>query len=175
MANTTLGIYPVFDNKFMIGINGIDSVGTTRATPNDMREVSCLESFSVSFDNGVEEFKPLEEKGWTRRMLTGKSFSITLNGKRDVGNEGNDYLAGMVFKTGRAATTKFEWMMVDGTLVKCDCVVNVTAVGGDSTNIEALEVEFLSEGKPEIIPAETAKSTYGTNPDGSIQYPPVEA
>ena len=138
-------IFPVFDNKFEV------QIPMREGKPAHYVPVSCLESLSVSFDNGVEEFKPLEEKGWTRRMLTGKAFSITLNGKRDVGNEGNDYINSFSFSTGRDAVAHFRWTMVDDTCVDFDGVVNVTALGGDSTNVDALEVEFLSEGKPTVI------------------------
>mgnify|MGYP003294988451 CR=1 FL=1 len=140
-------IFPVFNNQFKIGTKGLAS------TQEDMKSISNLESFSVSFDNGVEEFSPMEAQGWKRRLLTAKSFSISLNGKRDVGDVGNDYVASMYFVTGTAAYTKFEWTMIDGTKVAFNCVVNCTAAGGDSTAIDALEFEVLSDGKPEVTPA----------------------
>ena len=111
-------IFPVFNNQFKIGTNGLES------TSEDMVSISNLESFSVSFDNGVEEFTPMEAQGWKRRLLTAKSFSISLNGKRDVGDVGNDYVASMYFVTGTAAYTKFEWTMIDGTKVAFNCIVN---------------------------------------------------
>lgn len=140
-------IFPVFNNQFKIGTNGLES------TSEDMVSISNLESFSVSFDNGVEEFTPMEAQGWKRRLLTAKSFSISLNGKRDVGDVGNDYVASMYFVTGTGAYTKFEWTMIDGTKVAFNCIVNCTAAGGDSTAIDALEFEVLSDGKPEVTPA----------------------
>ena len=145
-------ILPVFKNKFAIGTAGLES------TDEQMMPISCLESFSVSFDNGVEEFSPMEEEGWKRRLLTAKSFSIALNGKRDIGDAGNDYVADMYFVTGTGASTKFQWTMIDGTVVNFNCIVNCTSAGGDSTAIDALEFEVLSDGKPEVIPAATETS-----------------
>lgn len=143
-------ILPVFNNQFKIGTKGIIS------TEADMQSIASLESFSVSFDNGVEEYTPMEAQGWKRRLLTAKSFSISLNGKRDVGDKGNDYVASLYFVTGAAATTKFEWTMIDGTKVEFNCIVNCTAAGGDSTAIDALEFEVLSDGKPIVTPAPAA-------------------
>ena len=142
-------ILPVFNNQFKIGTKGINS------EDKDMVSIASLESFSVSFDNGVEEYTPMEAQGWKRRLLTAKSFSISLNGKRDIGDIGNDYVASLYFVTGTAASTKFEWTMIDGTKVEFNCIVNCTAAGGDSTAIDALEFEVLSDGKPTVTPATT--------------------
>ena len=93
----------------------------------------------------------MDMKGWKRRLMTAKALGITLNGKRNVGDDGNDYVAGFAFKTGQDAETKFEWTMPDGTKIEMDVIVNVTNIfGGDSTNVGALEVEVLSNGKPTV-------------------------
>lgn len=146
MATITEGVYPVFENVFKIGTKGRESAD------EDMKPIADLETFSVSFDNNIEEWTPMTTGGWKRRMMTGKSFSISLSGKRNVGDAGNDYVAGLKFKTGQAATTVFEWDMPDGTKVKFDCVANITSGGGDSTNVDGIEIEVLSDGAPTITP-----------------------
>ncbi len=148
MAGST-GVYPVFNNKFKIGINGLDSVEDT-----DMKTIADLETFSPSFDNTVEEWTPMDTEGWIRRLMTGKGFSIDLSGKRNIGDEGNDYVAGLVFKTGKDVETKFQWEFPSGAKVTFDCIVNVSNVsGGDSTNVGALEFSVMSNGKPTYTPA----------------------
>ena len=82
MART--GVYPVFENKFKIGTEGRAS------EEGSMVAVSSLETFSVEIDGNVEEWNPMESEGWTRRMVTGKSLTITLSGKREIGDPGND-------------------------------------------------------------------------------------
>ena len=68
-----------------------------------------------------------------------------------MGDPGNDYVAGLLFKNAQELESKFEWIFPDGTKVAFDCIVNVTNVGsGDSTNVGALEFEVLSNGKPTI-------------------------
>ena len=148
MAGST-GVYPVFNNKFKIGTNGLDSVEDT-----DMKTIADLETFSPSFDNTVEEWTPMDTEGWIRRLMTGKGFSIDLSGKRNIGDEGNDYVAGLVFKTGKDVETKFQWEFPSGAKVTFNCIVNVSNVsGGDSTNVGALESSVMSNGKPTYTPA----------------------
>lgn len=147
--NKTTGVYPVYENQFKIG-----------ATKETATGIADMETFSVSFDNGVEEWKPFDQEGWTRRLLTAKSVTISINGKRNVGDTGNDYVAGLAFVNGRDAEGYLGWNFPDGTLVEFEgCVFNVTNIGaGDSTAVGPLEFEALSNGKPKVTkPAESGE------------------
>ena len=145
MSKTT-GVYPVYENQFKIG-----------ATKETATSIADMETFSVSFDNGVEEWKPFDQEGWTRRLLTAKSVTISINGKRNVGDAGNDYIAGLAFVNGRDAEGYLGWTFPDGTLVEFEgAVFNVTNIGaGDSTAVGPLEFEALSNGKPKVTPGTT--------------------
>ena len=146
MAN--LGVYPVFDIDFKIGINGRES------TEQDMVVIKEMETFSPSIDGNVEEWTPMDTQGWIRRLMTGKGFSITLSGKRHEGDPGNDYVAGLAWKTGTDCSSKAEIVFPNGDKLAFDCFVNVTTpFGGDSTAVSELEVELQSDGKPEYTPA----------------------
>lgn len=140
------GVLPVYDNVFKIGTNGRDSAAEAMATIADM------ESFSVTIDNGIEEWTPMTTDGWVRRLMTAKSLTISLSGKRNIGDKGNDYCANMRWVNGQAANSVFEWDVPDGTVIKVPCVVNASTAGGDSTGVEGLEVEILSDGKPTVTP-----------------------
>lgn len=140
-------VFPVFNNQFKIGTNGLNS------EKSDMATISDLETFEVSFDNNVEEWSPMDMEGWTRRLATGKSLSITLSGKRNTEDNGNNYVSGLAFKTGTDLYSKFEWVMIDGTTVAFNCVINVTNNGGgDTTNVAGLEFEVMCDGKPTVTP-----------------------
>lgn len=145
------GVYPVFNNIFKLGTKGLLS------TEEDMKEIADCESFSVTIDNGIEEWNPMDQGGWVRRLMTAKSVSISLGGKRNVGDPGNDYVAGLAWVTGQNASTKFEWLLPSGATVDFNCVVNVTALGGDSTAVDALEIEILSDGRVNYTPAEVTE------------------
>ena len=148
MATVQSGVYPVFNNVFKIGTKGRSS------TTEDMKTIADCETFSLSMDNNVEEWTPMTTEGWIRRMQTGKGFSISISDKRNVGDEGNDYVAGKLFATGQDVETKFEWEFADGTTVSFDCIISVSNAGtGDSTNVAPLEFEVMSDGKPTVTPA----------------------
>ncbi len=139
MAKT--GVFPCYENQFKVG---------------DAKEgatfIADMETFSVSFDNGVEEWTPFDTEGWVRRLLTAKGITISVTGKRNVGDTGNDYVADKAFKNGRDAEGYFAWTFPDGTTVSWDmAVINVKNIGaGDSTAVGPLEFDVLSNGKPTI-------------------------
>lgn len=141
------GVYPCYENQFQIDTS---SSGTPA-----MKTIADCETFGVSFDNGVEEWTPFDQKGWTRRLLTSKAVTISVTAKRNVGDEGNDAVAGLAFENGRDAEKDFQWTFPDGMVIKfTGAVINVTNIGaGDSTAVAPLEFEIMSNGKPEIIPA----------------------
>lgn len=138
------GVYPVYKNQFKIG-----------ATKETATAIADMETFSVSFDNGVEEWTPMDQEGWTRRLMTAKSVTISINGKRNVGDTGNDYVAGKAFINGRDAEGYLGWIFPDGTVVDFEgAIFNVTNIGaGDSTGVAPLEFEAMSNGKPTVTPA----------------------
>lgn len=147
MAKT--GVHPVFENKFKIGIKGRSST-----EPDDMKTIAELETFSVAIDGNTEEWSPMEAEGWLRRMVTGKALTISLSGKRNIGDEGNDYVADNAWGTGTTCESKFEWEFPSGAKLAFDCVISVTNPGGgDSRNVAGLEFDVLSDGKPTYTPA----------------------
>lgn len=145
MPNSFSGVYPCYENQFKIGTVGAQTLNT----------IADMESFSVSFDDGVEEWTPFDSEGWIRRLKTAKGITISVSGKRNVGNTGNDFVAGLAFKNGRESEADVEWIFPDGTVVKFgSSVVNVTALGSaDSTSVAPLEFEVMSNGKPTVTPA----------------------
>lgn len=146
MAVTNTGVYPCYENQFAIGATGESAPTST---------IANCETFSVSIDNNVEEWTPFEAEGWTSRLMTGKSVTISVTAKRTVGDTGNDMVSDLAFKNGRSAEVNFKWTFPDGTAVVFNgAVISVTALGsGDSTAVAPLEFEVMSNGKPTITPA----------------------
>lgn len=143
-----LGVFPVYNLKFKIGTKGKTSAD------GDMVEIADLESFGISIDGSVENWTPMTTAGWARALMTGKSFSIDMKGKRNVGDEGNDYVASVAWKDGLDCSTKGEIEFPDGAKLEFDCVLNVTNVGGgDSTNVAPLEFTMQGDGRPIYTPA----------------------
>lgn len=147
--NTFSGVYPCYENQFSIDITGGD--GSTEA---NNKTIADMESFSVSIDGNVEEWSPYDMEGWMRRMVTGKSIGITVSGKRNVGDAGSDYVAGIALKTGRDCETTVTWNFPSGAKLVIPCVINVTEWGaGDSRSVAPLAFEIQSNGKPTFTPA----------------------
>lgn len=145
------GVFPVYNLKFKIGTKGKTS------TASDMVIIADLESFSISIDGTVEEWTPMDTSGWARALMTGKKFSVSLNGKRNVGDPGNDYVANIAWKDGLDCSTKGEIEFPDGAKLAFDCIINVKNVGGgDSTNVAPLEFDLQGDGKPTYTPSTAA-------------------
>lgn len=148
-AAVSSGVYPCYLNQFGIKTSG--SSTTAVYSP-----IADCETFSVSIDNNVEEWTPFTtssaDGGWTRRLMTGKSVTISVTAKRNVGDTGNDKIAGMTFANGQSACEDFQWTFPDGTVVLFpEAVISVTNPGsGDSTNVAPLEFEVMSNGAPTV-------------------------
>ena len=144
-GTTKTGVYPVYENQFKVG-----------ATKEALNTIADMATFSVALDNGVEEWNPFDQKGWVRRLMTSKSVTISISGKRNYGDTGNDFVAGMALKNGRDTEGCLEWTFPNGdTLVFESAVFNVTNWGGgDSTNVIPLEFDVMSNGKPTYTEAE---------------------
>ena len=142
------GVYPVHNNIFKINTAGRSGTDTTLVA------IADLTTFGVSVEGTNEEWFPLDQEGWARQANTGKKMSISLSGKRNFGDAGNDYVAGMMMKTGKDCETAFEWTLPDGSKLAGNCVINLTNPGGgDSTALMALEFELLIDGKPTFTAA----------------------
>lgn len=146
MANTTSGVFPCYKNQFQVGTAG--SSGT-------MNNIANCEEFSVAIDNSVEEWTAFENEGWTSRLMTGKSVTISVKAKRTIGDTGNDLIANLAFKNEKEAEVNFQWTFPDGTKVAFNnAVVSITALGtGESKGVGPLEFDVMSNGKPTITPA----------------------
>lgn len=89
-----------------------------------------------------------------RRMVTGKSITISVSGKRNVGDAGNDYVAGLALEVGSDCETTVTWNFPSGAKLVVPCVVNVTEWGaGDSRSVAPLAFDIQSNGKPTFTPA----------------------
>ncbi len=142
--NTNTGVFPCYENQFQIGSN-----------VENLVNIADMENFSVAFDNGVEEWTPYDTEGWKRRLMTAKSITITVTGKRNIGDAGNDLVAGLMFLNGRSVEKPFQWTFPDGTTVLFNnAIINVTSgPASDSTAVAPLEFEVMSNGKPVVTVA----------------------
>ncbi|AIY83208.1 hypothetical protein U729_2611 [Clostridium baratii str. Sullivan] len=141
------GVFPVYNLKFKIGTKGKAS------TPQDMQTIADMENFGIKIDGKVQDWTPMDTMGWARNLMTGKAFSVSLKGKRNVGDPGNDYVSGVAWKDGLDCSTKGEIEFPDGSKLSFDCVIDVKNIGGDdSTKVAPLEFDLKGDGKPTYTP-----------------------
>src|SRR6185437_9071945 len=132
----------------------VNTKGRVGAPPTNMAVIKDLETFQLSIDSNVEEWSPMDLQGWARQAVTGKKLTVSFSGKRNYGDPGNDYIGGLLLATGQGVESVFEWELPNGAKLTMDCVINLTSpAGGDSTNIDALEFDVLSDGLPTFVPA----------------------
>lgn len=144
MSTPISGVFPCYENQFLIDITGGDGSDEENCVP-----IADMESFSVSIDGNVEEWNPYDAQGWTNRLVTGKSVTVSVSGKRNVGDPGNDYIESIALKIGRDCNTTFIWKFPSGAKLVMPCVINVTEWGsGDSRAAAPLAFDAMSRGKP---------------------------
>lgn len=152
LTGYTSGVHANYDIKFRIDTSGLNYNGT-QPLPKTPATIMDAEGLSISIDGQVEEWNAMDAEGWTRRLLTAKSISISMTAKRNYGDTGNDYIASKFLKTGNDCYSLFTIDFPNGDALAIPCVINVTSLGGDSTSVDAIEFEILSHGKPDYIAA----------------------
>lgn len=147
MAKLLSGVAPTHAFEFGVCTTGrpADLKTATYTTVKD------AEALNISIDNGVESWNPMDQKGWARNLMTAKSLSIGMGGKRNYGDAGNDYVAGLALKTGQDANSALKITFPDGDVMYVPCVIQVNSLGGDSTAVDALDWGVVSDGKPEYV------------------------
>ena len=72
-----------------------------------------------------------------------------MSGKRNIGDTGNDYIAGKLLKNGQSCNSTYQITFPNGDTLEVPCVIQVKSlVGADSTNVAPLEFDLISDGKP---------------------------
>lgn len=139
-ASGLTGVTPV--NEITFGVNTKGRAGDETTVVKD------AESLAIAIDGNIEEWDSMEAEGWKRRLMTGKSITITMGGKRNYGDPGNDYVAGLFMKKGQACNSILTITFPDGGKLIMPCIINVTSLGGNATAVGELQWTALSDGKP---------------------------
>lgn len=149
MSTPITGVYPCYENQF-----SIDKTGGDGQTESNLATIADMENFSVSIDGNVEEWNPYDAEGWVNRLVTGKSITVSVSGKRNVGDAGNDYIESVALEIGKQCNSTLVWNFPSGAKLVMPCVINVTEWGsGESRNVAPLAFDAMSRGKPTFTPA----------------------
>jgi hypothetical protein len=137
MSTLNTGVLPCFKNTFRVGE---DKETATM--------IADCETFGVEVETELDEWKPYDTQGKTRRMVVLTGVKVTVSAKRNIGDVGNNFVASKAWKTGRDVEAYFEFTLPSGLTVEMpNAVVQVKNVGtGDSTKAAVLEFDILSNG-----------------------------
>lgn len=148
MSKINSGMYKVYENEFLVG-----DTKETASFP------SHIKSFSVTVDDGTEEWNDFDNGDWTVIAATNKKMTFKLSVVRDIGNTGNDYLASKSGATGDKKEGYFKYMNPDGTTYEWTNAIYKTEFnGGDIVNKEAFDTEITSNGRPTITTTTSAEA-----------------
>lgn len=163
MATEFKGVFPVNEMNFRIDKSS-ETSRSVNPSDDDYVTIADMESASIAVDTGVETWNPLEAKGWQRALATAKAITISMSGKRNIGDPGNDYVASKLLKNGQACNTTYKITFPNGDTLVVPSVIQVKSVAGaDSINVAPLEVDLVSDGKPTY----TEATTQNTNPSSN--------
>ena len=143
------GVNPNYKMKFGICINGRKE--SDKPEEIETTVVKDAESRGLSIDGKIEEWDAMDQDGWGRKLMTAKSISASMGGKRNYGDPGNDYVASKAYAIGQDCNSWFSIIFPNGDQLIIPCVINVTSLGGDATGVESLEWEIKSDGKPTYV------------------------
>lgn len=140
-----LGVQPCFKNTIKVGAVG--------CSDEELLTIADMESLSATIDGNIEEWKTLENEGKPSRLKTGISLTLSLSGKRNKGDAGNDFLAGKAFAVGHDAEARVVWTLPDDTKVEmAKALIDVKELaGGNTTDVAPLSVDILSNGNFTVV------------------------
>lgn len=149
------GNFPVNEIKVEIDTSSVDSrTAAPSSGGTDSRtfaEIKDLESAEFSIETSLETWQPFDTKGWQRALATAKSISLSMSGKRNFGDTGNDYVASKWLLNGQACNSTIKLTFPDTTEYYIPIVVQVkNPGGGESTGVMPLEWDAASDGKPTV-------------------------
>lgn len=131
-ATPLTGVNPVHKIQFGVCITGRKDSDTPETV--ETKIVKDAESLSISVDGTIEEWNPMDQAGWVRRLMTAKSLGISFGGKRNYGDEGNDYVASRFMKTGQDCNTWVSIIFPFSSLSILFCITSVLCVTKISTS-----------------------------------------
>ena len=147
-----VGVVPV--NKFSFTIAPLTSVSGGTKTYGTAFTVSDVENLEISLDNGIEEWYALGEDGWVNRLMTSRGITVNMSGKRNYADAGNNTVGQDYFiDVGLANEVKLTITFPNGDTLAIPGVLNITGLAGGATDVDKLEFEIQSNGKPTFTKA----------------------
>ena len=143
--------------KFTVGQYAVSECKVEVKTgEEEFSTIAVLEELNVSVENNTETWYSINDGGWQNALLTAKALSGSFNGKRTVGDKGNDYIDSLRYNIGKSAEADFKVTFPDESTLEFTAVVGLTDLLGAATNVAPLTGDLTGKGKPKFTPKEAA-------------------
>ena len=117
-----------------------------------------IDNLSEALNEVVQQYSFLSDDGFARNHVTGMAPSVTLTGRRVLGDTAQDYVFGKKYSLDedRQTSLKLSWTGVESTPVShsvtVDCTIcNIQEWSGASTDDSAISFELRFDGAPTIV------------------------
>lgn len=135
-------IYPVSYNDFKVKIE------------DEFVPIAGLTSIEINVDGTIETWFELSEKGHQSAAKTAIATSISTEVKYYANDPGCQAIYDTMFSLDPTIVNKeYQWTRSNGSVVTFLAVTNVESFGGETSNVETMNVSFTCIGKPEVVEA----------------------
>ena len=117
-----------------------------------------IDNVSEALNETVQQYFFMADNGFATNHVTGAAPTITLTGRRIIGDAAQDYIFGKKYNLGedRESSFKLEWQNATPKTVTLtvDCTIcNIQEWGGASTDDNAISFEIRFNGAPTVTVA----------------------
>lgn len=147
-----MAFHPVWANKVEIGVEYTPGTGNAAGTWTYAELCQGIEGMEFNANEQNQQFFFLCGKGFAHNETTGAAPSITITGRRIVGNAAQDYIAGKQFSLGTDRNTSVR-ITAEGQVITCGATISdVTSFGGQTLDVNSFGCTLLFNGEPTVEP-----------------------
>ena len=112
-----------------------------------------IESMEFNANEQSQQYFFLCGQGFAHNETTGAAPELTISGRRIVGDDAQDYIAGKQFALGTDRNSSVK-IIAEGKQITCDCSIgDVTTFGGSTLDINSFGCTIRFNGKPTVTTA----------------------
>lgn len=112
-----------------------------------------IESMEFNENEQNQQYFFLCGNGFAHNEVTGAAPELVVSGRRIVGNEAQDFIAGLQYKLGTERNTSVK-IIAEGKQIICDATVGaITTFGGSTLDVNAFGCTIRFNGEPTVTDA----------------------
>jgi len=109
-----------------------------------------IESMEFNENEQNQQYFFLCGQGFAHNEVTGSAPELVISGRRIVGDEAQDYIAGKQFALGTDRNTSVK-IVAEGKIITCDATIGaITSFGGATLDVNAFGCTIRFNGKPTV-------------------------